>query len=122
MCGLQRFNASLGVLHLVQGTAILAIASSFSLPVTSSFLRLDPASAQLVPVREELVRLPIGPLVAAFLFLSALAHLALASPWLRGWYERNVLRGINPARWVEYSASSSLMPRSSNTAAWTSWS
>ncbi len=109
MCGLQRFNASLGVLHLVQGTAILAIASSFSLPVTSSFLRLDPASAQLVPVREELVRLPIGPLVAGFLFLSALAHLALASPWLRGWYERNVLRGINPARWVEYSASSSLM-------------
>jgi Heliorhodopsin len=41
--------------------------------------------------------------------VSALAHLLLASPALYRWYERNVARGINPARWIEYSISSSLM-------------
>jgi heliorhodopsin len=107
--GLRRWNASMAALHLVQALIILAIASSFSLPVTSSFLQLSPVTGKLVPVPEELARLQIGPLVAAFLLLSALAHGVLASPWLHGRYERNVLRGINPARWIEYSLSSSLM-------------
>ena len=107
--GLRRWNTAMGALHLVQGVAMLALASAFSLPVTSSFLQMSPATNKLVAVQDELFRLRIGPLVAAFLFLSALAHLALASPWLHDWYERNVSRGINPARWVEYSLSSSLM-------------
>jgi hypothetical protein len=70
---------------------------------------MDEVTEKLVAVPDELVRVRIGPLVAGFLFLSALAHAALASPWLRGWYEQRVSRGINPARWVEYSLSSSLM-------------
>ena len=106
---LRRFNVAMGSLHLVQGAAILLIASAFTLPVTSSFLRLDPVTEKLVPVRDEILRLRIGPLVAAFLLLSAVAHAALASPWLHGWYERNLRRGMNPARWIEYSLSSSLM-------------
>jgi Heliorhodopsin len=109
LAGLRRWNASMGALHLVQAVIIIAIASSFSLPVTTSFLQLSPATDKLVPVPEELTRLQIGPLVAAFLLLSALAHGLLSSPWLHGWYERNVSRGINPARWIEYSLSSSLM-------------
>jgi hypothetical protein len=107
--GLRRFNAAMGALHVAQGATMLALASGFSLPVTSSFLSLNPVTDKLVAVQDELVRLRIGPLVAAFLFLSAVAHAALASPWLHGWYERNLVRGINPARWAEYSASSSLM-------------
>ena len=106
---LRRWNGAMSALHLVQGAAMLALASTFSLPVTSSFLRMDEVTEKLVAVPDELVRVRIGPLVAGFLFLSALAHAALASPWLRGWYEQRVSRGINPARWVEYSLSSSLM-------------
>ena len=106
---LRRWNGAMGTLHLAQGLAMLALASAFSLPVTSAFLSMDPVTDKLVPVQEELVRVRIGPLVAGFLFLSAAAHIALASPWLHGWYERSVSRGINPARWVEYSLSSSLM-------------
>ncbi len=109
LAGLRRWNVAMGALHLAQGTAMLAFASAFSLPVTSSFLRMDPATEKLVAVPDELVRLRIGPLVAGFLFLSALAHALLASPWLHRWYERHVSRGINPARWIEYSLSSSLM-------------
>jgi Heliorhodopsin len=107
--GLRRWNAAMGALHLAQGAAMLALASSFSLPVTSSFLRMDTMTNKLVAVPDELVRLRIGPLIAAFLFLSVLAHALLASPWMHGWYERRVSRGINPARWIEYALSSSLM-------------
>jgi hypothetical protein len=109
LTGLRRWNGAMGALHFVQGAAMLALASAFSLPVTSSFLRMSPVTDRLVSVQEELFRLRIGPLVAAFLFVSAVAHFALASPWLHRWYERNVSRRINPARWIEYSLSSSLM-------------
>jgi hypothetical protein len=109
LTGLRRWNVAMGALHLAQGAAMLALASAFSLPVTSSFLRMDPVTEKLVALPDELFRLRIAPLVAGFLFLSALAHTVLASPWLHRWYERNVSRGINPARWIEYSLSSSLM-------------
>src|SRR4051812_10116816 len=107
--GLRRFNAGLGALHLAQGLAMLALASAFSLPVTSSFLRMDPVTDKLVAVPDEITRVRIVPLVAGFLLLSATAHLILASPRVHGWYERRVRSGINPARWVEYAFSSSLM-------------
>ena len=107
--GLRHWNAAMSALHLAQGAAMLAVASAFSLPVTSSFLRMDSVTDKLVAVPDELVRLRIGPLVAGFLLLSALAHGLLASPWLHGWYERNLSRGVNPARWIEYAFSSSLM-------------
>jgi hypothetical protein len=106
---LRRFNAVMGVLHLAQGIAMLALASAFALPVTTSFLRMDPGAGALVAEPETLVELRIAPLVAGFLFLSAIAHVAVASPRLHGWYERSLRRGINPARWIEYAASSSLM-------------
>jgi hypothetical protein len=109
LAGLRRWNAAMGGLHLAQGAAMLALASAFSLPVTSSFLRMDTVTNELVAVPDELFRLRVGPLVAGFLFLSALAHALLASPWLHRWYERNIAHGINPARWIEYSLSSSLM-------------
>ena len=109
LTGLRRWNGAMGALHLAQGGAMLALASAFSLPVTSSFLRMSSVTDKLVAVQEELFRLRIGPVAAAFLFVSAVAHFALASPWLHRWYERNVSRGINPARWIEYSVSSSLM-------------
>ena len=40
---------------------------------------------------------------------SAQAGLAVASPGLVGWYERNLARTINHARWMEYSLSASIM-------------
>jgi hypothetical protein len=107
--GLRRWNTALSVLHFLQAMAILALASSFSLPVTSAFLRMDTISNKLVAVPNELIRVRIGPLVAAFLLISAIAHAALASPRLHAWYERNLSRGIQPARWIEYALSSSLM-------------
>jgi hypothetical protein len=95
------------VLHAVQGTIMLIISSDFALPVTSAFLKFDPATTRLNPVLETLTTWPIGPLVAGFLFLSALFHLINAAGFST--YAKNLLKGINPSRWIEYSLSSSLM-------------
>lgn len=95
------------VLHAVQGTAMLVLSTDFALPVTTSFLKFNTASLSLQPVFDTVVNLKIGPLVAAFLFLSALAHLANALGFR--WYSGNLRKGINPSRWMEYALSSSLM-------------
>jgi Heliorhodopsin len=66
----RRWNAGLGGLHLAQGVAMLALATTFALPVTSSFLTYDRAAGELFPDPRTLFELRIAPLVAAFLLLS----------------------------------------------------
>ncbi|MEK7518598.1 MAG: heliorhodopsin HeR [Patescibacteria group bacterium] len=52
----------------------------------------------------------IYPFVAGFFFLSAFAHFAVSClPTVRAWYENNLKKGMNLARWIEYAFSSSLM-------------
>jgi len=53
---------------------------NFRLPATSSFLRFDVTTQSLLPNPKTLFEVPIGPLIAAFLFLSALAHLLISLP------------------------------------------
>jgi hypothetical protein len=109
---LFRWNAILAVLHLVQGAAILALSFAKSpvvtSPVVSTYLRFDTATSHLVTAQRHIWDLPIGPAVALFFLLSAIAHFAMALP-ARGWYEAHLARGQNPIRWVEYSFSSSVM-------------
>lgn len=99
----------IGLAHFVQGILMLWLSTAFSLPVSASFLRFDPAAKRLVPTPETLFDLRIGPLVAAFLFMSALAHFLIAAPGIYNWYVRNLNRGINYARWIEYAFSASVM-------------
>ena len=106
---LRRFNLAMAGLHLAQGLVMLALSNDFSLPVTTSFLRYDTGTTQLAPSPETLVDLRIGPLVAAFLFVSAIAHVVVSLPGSYGWYARNLRRGVNYARWAEYAVSSSVM-------------
>jgi hypothetical protein len=106
---LRQFNVAMGVLHLVQGILMLVLSSDFSLPITTSFLRFDVAANKLVPMQDTLWDLRIGPMVATFLFLSAAAHILVASPGIYQWHSRNLTKGINYARWIEYSLSASLM-------------
>jgi hypothetical protein len=99
----------MGGLHLLQGVAILLLSTAFALPVTSAFLRFDPATSGLLPEQSTLFEIRIGWAVALFLFLSAAAHAVVSSPWGYRRYSGDVLRGINRARWIEYSLSSSVM-------------
>lgn len=104
---LRTWNWVLAFLHAAQGVAMLLLSTDFALPITTAFLKFDAATQSLQPTPAILTTLPIGPMVAAFLFLSAAAHLAVALNFR--WYAAHILRGINPARWVEYALSSSLM-------------
>lgn len=106
---LRAFNLTMGGLHLAQGLAMLALATSFALPVTSSFLEMSGTTGKLEPDLQELLTIRLAPLVAAFLFISAVAHLTLSLPRVYDWYLANLRRGVNYARWAEYSVSSSVM-------------
>jgi hypothetical protein len=103
---LRGFNLGMGVLHGVQGAAILALATGFSIPIVVHSLTGPPGSASETIT---LFDLRIDWAVAAFLFISALAHLLIASPWLFPRYRRMLLMGRNDFRWIEYSLSASLM-------------
>ena len=77
------------------------------LPVTASF-QVGPPGTELSP-RETLWSVPIGPAAALFLLLVAIDHLLMAASGVWPWYAANLRRGINYARWWEYSVSASIM-------------
>ena len=103
---LRSWNAALTVLHLGQAIAVAVLAGTFAITVTSNFPQGPPGSA--APAPEALFDVRIGWAVAGFLALAALDHLLTATV-LRGAYERDLSRGINRFRWVEYSISATLM-------------
>ena len=103
---LRIFNVAAALLHVVQAAVVVVLATDFALPVTASYLAGPPGTDPQEPT--VLFDLPTGLAVAAFLALSALAHVIVTTVWWRG-YVGDLARGINRARWVEYALSSSLM-------------
>ncbi|MGD2101931.1 MAG: heliorhodopsin HeR [Acidimicrobiia bacterium] len=104
---LRTYNMAMGSLHAIQALVVLALANDFTLPVIGTFMTGPPGVAppEISPLFE--VSLAWG--VALFLFMSAAAHFIVAAPVVNGWYERNLQRKRNYARWIEYSLSSSVM-------------
>ena len=96
----------MGVLHLFQGILMLIIAESKNLGVWTTFQRME--GNNIIYVRDEIGTLPLVPMISMFLFVSAIAHFSL-STYANKWYEVNLRKGMNPARWLEYSISSSIM-------------
>jgi hypothetical protein len=103
---LRRWNLGLTVLHLVQAVAVVVLASDFAITVTSSFPTGPPGTE--VPAPEPLFDVRVGVAIAVFLGLAALDHLLTATV-ARDTYERDLRRGINRFRWVEYSFSATIM-------------
>ncbi len=104
---LRLYNLVMGLFHFVQGAALVALSNDFSLPVTASFMQGPPGTPS--GPTEALFEVPLGPAVAAFVFMSALAHFIVASPVAFDWYVKNLKRERNYARWIEYAFSSTLM-------------
>lgn len=104
---LRSANIGLAALHVAQAAAVVAIGAELLLPVNAAFADGPPGSD--LPAPETLFDVNVRWAVAAFLALAALDHLLVASPRIVGWYERNLRRGVNYARWLEYSLSASLM-------------
>lgn len=104
--GLRRWNWTLGGLHILQGIAVLVLATSFALPVTATFMEGPPGTPPAEPAT--LFSLSVAWGVAAFLFLSGFFHWLIASAGFRR-YTSQLSRGQNQFRWIEYSLSSSIM-------------
>ena len=103
---LRRLNLIATVFFAAQVVILLILAKPASLPVIGSYLTNAPGAGEYGSTT--LFDLRIDVVVAIFLALAALDHLAVGT-FARGWYESNVSRGTNPARWWEYSVSASLM-------------
>ncbi len=105
---LRIFNAVMGFFHLFQGILMIILSNDFTLPITYTNPQYDTITNSITPLQTTFFDVRIGPLVALFLFISAIAHFLLASV-LYKWYVRKLKNNINPARWYEYSLSASLM-------------
>ncbi len=107
MLSLRRLNVGVGGAHLAQAIVILALSSDFSIPVQSRVQSGPPGTP--LTVDKTFFEVGFSTAIAAFLLLAAADHLLMATPRLVRWYESNLRRGINPARWLEYSISASVM-------------
>lgn len=103
---LLKFNLIAGVLHLVQAVVMLLLATDSRLPVVTNFLTLK--GEALVPASEELFTVSLAWLTVAFLFMSAIAHFLIVTVYKKK-YLSDLKKGINKARWFEYSLSASTM-------------
>ncbi len=103
---LRRWNIGLTVLHLGQAVAMLLLTNAFAIGVLSSFPNGPPGTKGLTTTTIFDVR--IGWAIAIFLGLAGLDHL-LTATFARKVYERDLRRGINRFRWVEYSISATIM-------------
>jgi hypothetical protein len=106
LANLRRWNIGLTVLHAVQAVAIVVLAGSFAITITSNYPKGPPGTRLGNP--ESLFDVRIGIAVAVFLALAALDHLVTATI-ARRTYEADLRRGINRFRWVEYSVSATIM-------------
>ena len=104
---LRRWNLGIGLVHAVQGFAVVALATAFVLPVTASFMEGPPGSPAGAPTTLFEVSVAWG--VALFLFLSAGFHWLVSSPGVFGRYVSGLEANHNYYRWAEYSLSSSVM-------------
>mgnify|MGYP001457116610 CR=1 FL=1 len=106
--GLRKFNGAMGVLHLIQAALILVLSNAYALPVTTTFLHFNAATNKMVSVTDTIANIQLAPMIAMFLLISAIAHFSLSTFGYK-WYVRNLKKGINYARWYEYTFSSSIM-------------
>jgi hypothetical protein len=112
---LKMYNGIMGALHFFQAGLMLYVSKEALFPVTTNYLDFDSATRTAAPVTEALlwqseeVKINLGPAVALFLLLSAIAHFITILPNVYPWYIKNLKNHINVIRWYEYALSSSVM-------------
>lgn len=106
--GLRIFNFIMAAFHATQGVIILLLSRTFDVPITGSYLTFDRTTQTLEPATTTLFDLSIPLLVALFFFLSAAAHLFIATLYNKK-YNQDLTQGINRVRWIEYAISASVM-------------
>jgi len=110
---LNKWNKSLAGIHALFGILILVLSQSRAFPVTTNFLTVNPILSTsshpvLITAQRHLFDVRMAYVIAAFFFMSAIAHLIVSTRY-RQKYESDLKIGINKFRWFEYSFSASTM-------------
>ncbi|MEN9595229.1 MAG: hypothetical protein RLY23_1712 [Actinomycetota bacterium] len=105
---LKKLNIGAGFLHLASLIGILLLSTSFSLPVTATYMTDAPGTGSFADPLT-LFNLNLAYMIVAFLALSAFFHFLISTPKMFSRYEAGLKKNINIFRWVEYSLSSSIM-------------
>jgi hypothetical protein len=111
---LNMWNWVMAFLHAAQGVAVVILSRSDSLfSVSTTFVTQDKlastdAAPVLVQAQRNLFDVNLAYIVAAFFFMSAIAHVVIASVYRKN-YEKDLKIGINKVRWFEYGISASTM-------------
>jgi hypothetical protein len=105
---LRQINAVMALLHFSQGVLMVYLSTAREWTITSTYLDFESEGSELFPALEPLGSFQLASLVAAFLFISAIAH-ALIATVLYDSYVAYLKRGMNPYRWYEYAISASVM-------------
>ncbi|MEN6429281.1 MAG: heliorhodopsin HeR, partial [Coriobacteriales bacterium] len=104
---LRLYNVTMGLFHLLQGVAVVALAEPYAVQVTASWLTTRPGPG-VYGSPQPYFQFDLGMGVALFLFFSAVAHFIIAGPAYDA-YVDGLKKGHNYYRWMEYAFSSSLM-------------
>jgi len=110
---LNTWNWVMALLHTMQGVAVIVLGNKALQSITTNYLTVDTiASTDEAPVLVQATRtlfsVDLVYVVAAFFFISAIAHLIIATVY-RKRYESDLKKGVNKARWYEYGVSASVM-------------
>lgn len=110
---LRVWNLVMSFLHAAQGVAVVVLSRDALFPVTTNYITTDSLAGTeeapvLISATRNLADVNLAYIVAAFFFMSAIAHLYIATVY-RKKYEQNLVKGINKVRWYEYGISASTM-------------
>lgn len=105
---LKGLNLKMAALHALQAGLILLLSTNFSLPVIGNYLDFNEATQTLFPASKTLFSISLPMLIASFFLISSLAHLIIGTVYNKK-YKAGLKKGINKARWIEYSISASVM-------------
>jgi Heliorhodopsin len=106
---LGKWNAIMGVLHLIQGIIMVIISKETLTDISLWLPKLIPSQRTFELVPEKWYSVNLGYAISSFLFLSAIAHFITILPGVYQWYLNNLKYKINLIRWYEYALSSSVM-------------
>lgn len=100
----------MSILHLIQAVVVYILSSPDKgiVPITVSYLKFDTATKTLLPATNKLGEVNLAWFIILFFLICSFAHLSVATFYKKS-YEANLLKGVNKARWIEYSFSASVM-------------
>lgn len=76
--------------------------------ITVNYLSFDVATRTLTTASKAIFSIPLVWPILAFIAMSMTAHLIICTIWYKG-YKKDLQKGMNRARWIEYSFSASTM-------------